>query len=124
MGPAVGLLLDPIFVLYSFYMICLACSCFVWPKIAAQLIMFENVTYFFPAVSAFYWTAVPIFMCVARQGIPSIFDPQVITVGGLWIQLHMGAILSQIKNWAPLEVSYLLSPNNNKRQPTGREAPP
>ena len=57
-GPVVGLLLDPIFVLYAFYMISLAGACFWWPSIAAQLIMFENVTYFFPAVSAFYWIAV------------------------------------------------------------------
>jgi len=103
MGPVVGFLADPFFVLYAAYMTTVACASFYWPRIAAHLIMFENITYFYSATSAFYWLAVPIFMCVAKQGIPTIFDPQLITAGGLWIQLHMAAILWHIKKWAPLE---------------------
>lgn len=84
-------------------MITIGVVSFNWHRIGAFTVMFENVTYFFTSLSAFYWSSMPIYMCVARSGVPPIFDTQLIILGALWLQLHMGLILNQIKSWSPLE---------------------
>lgn len=103
MGPVVGLICDPFFVLYLIWMCTLAAVSYNWHRVGAFTVMFENVTYFFTSVSAFYWSSMPIYMCVAESGVPPIFDTQLIVLGALWLQLHMGMILNQIKQWSPLE---------------------
>ena len=109
-GPAVGLVLDPLFLLYVIFMITLATVSFHWCRVGAYLIMFENVTYFFTSSSAFFWICIPMYMCIAKNGLPVVLDTQLICLGGLWVQLHMGFLLQHVKAWSPLEDG--AKPNN------------
>ena len=42
-------------------------------------------------------------MGVAPNGAPLSYDAVTLTIGGLWVELHMSQIYAHIKKWAPLE---------------------
>lgn len=102
-GPFVGVVGDPLFILYVATMIAIVVTTFRWPRLGAYTVMFENVTYFFASLSAFYWAAMPCVMCIAKNGVPPAFDTQLLTAGALWLQLHSGLLINIIKSWSPLE---------------------
>eukprot|EP00634_Sargassococcus_sp_CCMP2135_P009750 CAMPEP_0198653902 /NCGR_PEP_ID=MMETSP1467-20131203/7348_1 /TAXON_ID=1462469 /ORGANISM="unid. sp., Strain CCMP2135" /LENGTH=1651 /DNA_ID=CAMNT_0044389879 /DNA_START=6 /DNA_END=4961 /DNA_ORIENTATION=+ len=102
-GPVSGLVLDPAFLIYVVFMATLATGSFHYHRMGAYTVMLENVSYYFTSLSAFYWTALPPYMCIARHSVPDIFDVQMLTAGALWLQGHMALILQIIKAWSPLE---------------------
>ena len=102
-GPTLGILSDPVFVLYALYMCGVALASFKNPRVGALLIMFENITYFFSSQTAYFWIAIPMYMCLAPNGAPLSYDAVTLTLGGLWVELHMSQIYAHIKSWAPLE---------------------
>jgi len=102
-GPAAGLVSDPVFVIYVIWMCTLATGSFHYHRMGAFTVMLENVTYFFTSLSAFYWCALPPYMCIARHAVPNIFDTQILTAGALWLQGHMALLIHIIKVWSPLE---------------------
>ena len=65
LGPTVGLISDPIFVCYGIYMVLMSIASFNNPRIGANLIMFENITYFFSSQTAYFWLAIPCVMTMA-----------------------------------------------------------
>merc|ERR1711937_897931 len=65
LGPTVGLISDPIFVCYGIYMVLMSVASFNNPRIGANLIMFENITYFFSSQTAYFWLAIPCVMTMA-----------------------------------------------------------
>mmetsp|Transcript_8246 Transcript_8246/g.25506 ORF Transcript_8246/g.25506 Transcript_8246/m.25506 type:complete len:1584 (-) Transcript_8246:1211-5962(-) len=102
-GPFLGLIADPVFICYALIMITLASASFTFHRLGAYTVMFENVTYFFSSVSAFYWTSLPLTICIAKNGVPAIFDTQLLSLGALWLQLHSALLIQFIKSWSPLE---------------------
>lgn len=102
-GPVIGIAGDPIFMLYVVWMLMLTTLAYYWARLPALIVMFENVTYFFTSISAFFWLALPAYMCIARHGLPPILDTQVVTVGGLWFQLSQAMLITHIRDWSPLE---------------------
>ena len=103
LGPLFGLIFDPVYLLYAAFMVALAIVSFKWDRVGANLVMFENVTYFFSSQSAFFWLLVPLYMCIAKGSLPPILDTQLVTIGGLYFQFLMGVIIFHIKGWSPLE---------------------
>jgi len=110
LGPAFGLLLDPVYLLYVSVMVSITVVSFHWDRLGANLVMFENVTYFFTSSSAFFWILIPMYMCITKNGLPVVLDTQLICLGGFWVQLHMGLLLQHVKAWSPLEDG--TKPNN------------
>jgi hypothetical protein len=96
------LILNPVYIGYFIYMVSLFSCAFVIRKVAAYVIMFENTTYFFNSLAAFFWLAVPIYICYTGK-VPLQYDAAVLTLGGLWIEVHGWIILLYIREWAPLE---------------------
>ena len=93
----------PVFIVYALYLGAVATASFKTPRVGALLIMFENITYFFSSQTAYFWIAIPMYMCVAPNGAPLSYDAVTLTIGGLWVELHMSQIYAHIKKWAPLE---------------------
>merc|ERR1719502_1877550 len=103
LGPTVGLISDPIFVCYGIYMILMSIASFNNPRIGANLIMFENITYFFSSQTAYFWLAIPCVMTMAPDPSALTYDAVTLTIGGLWVEVHMNYIYGHIAAWAPLE---------------------
>ena len=62
------------------------------------------MTYFVTSCSAFYWSAIPPIMCIAKHGVPGqVFDTQLLTAGALWLQCQCALLIFFIKTWSPLE---------------------
>lgn len=102
-GAFLGLIADPVYVIYAIIMVSLASLSVSYHRLGAYVVMFENVTYFFSSISAFYWTSLPIYICIAKRGVPPVFDTQLLTLGALWLQLHSALLIHIIKSWSPLE---------------------
>jgi hypothetical protein len=103
LGPTVGLISDPIFVCYGIYMVLMSVASFNNPRIGANLIMFENITYFFSSQTAYFWLAIPCVMTMAPDPSALTYDAVTLTIGGLWVEVHMNYIYGHIAAWAPLE---------------------
>ena len=103
LGPTVGLISDPIFVCYGIYMVLMSIASFNNPRIGANLIMFENITYFFSSQTAYFWLAIPCVMTMAPDPSALTYDAVTLTIGGLWVEVHMNYIYGHIAAWAPLE---------------------
>ena len=99
----VGLISDPIFVCYGIYMVLMSIASFNNPRIGANLIMFENITYFFSSQTAYFWLAIPCVMTMAPDPSALTYDAVTLTIGGLWVEVHMNYIYGHIAAWAPLE---------------------
>ena len=99
----VGLISDPIFVCYGVYMVLMSIASFNNPRIGANLIMFENITYFFSSQTAYFWLAIPCVMTMAPDPSALTYDAVTLTIGGLWVEVHMNYIYGHIAAWAPLE---------------------
>merc|ERR1711871_1319367 len=54
-------------------------------------------------MGAYFWLAIPCYMTMAPPGAPLQYDAVTLTIGGLWVELHMDYIYNRIKGWAPLE---------------------
>lgn len=102
-GPVLGIMGDPVFIGFVVIVVLTVVIAFRWPRLCAYTVMFENTTYFFASMSAFYWAIMPPIMCIARHGVPPIFDTQLLTAGALWLQLNCGLVINQVKAWSPLE---------------------
>mmetsp|Transcript_8245 Transcript_8245/g.25499 ORF Transcript_8245/g.25499 Transcript_8245/m.25499 type:complete len:1624 (-) Transcript_8245:637-5508(-) len=102
-GPVIGIAADPVFVFYFIWMTSLCILSYWWSRLPALIVMFENITYFFNSISAFFWLMLPAYMCIARNGLPPILDTQVVTVGGLWFQIANSLLIGHIRDWSPLE---------------------
>ena len=102
-GPFVGIATHPVFLVYAIYLGLTALYAFKNPRVGANLIMFENITYFFSSQTAYFWLAIPCYMTMAPPGAPLQYDAVTLTIGGLWVELHMDYIYNTIKSWAPLE---------------------
>ena len=70
----VGLISDPIFVCYGIYMVLMSVASFNNPRIGANLIMFENITYFFSSQTAYFWLAIPCVMTMAPDPSALTYD--------------------------------------------------
>ena len=70
----VGLISDPIFVCYGIYMVLMSIASFNNPRIGANLIMFENITYFFSSQTAYFWLAIPCVMTMAPDPSALTYD--------------------------------------------------
>merc|ERR1711924_348582 len=92
LGPTVGLISDPIFVCYGIYMVLMSVASFNNPRIGANLIMFENITYFFSSQTAYFWLAIPCVMTMAPDPSALTYDAVTLTIGGLWVEVHMNYI--------------------------------
>ena len=103
LGPTIGLISDPIFVCYGIYMVLMSIASFNNPRIGANLIMFENITYFFSSQTAYFWLAIPCVMTMAPDPSALTYDAVTLTIGGLWVEVHMNYIYGHIAAWAPLE---------------------
>ena len=99
----VGLISDPVFVCYGVYMVLMSIASFNNPRIGANLIMFENITYFFSSQTAYFWLAIPCVMTMAPDPSALTYDAVTLTIGGLWVEVHMNYIYGHIAAWAPLE---------------------
>ena len=65
--------------------------------------MFENITYFFSSQTAYFWLAIPCVMTMAPDPSALTYDAVTLTIGGLWVEVHMNYIYGHIAAWAPLE---------------------
>ena len=96
------LVINPVYLCYIFYTLALVTAGFFFRPVGAYVIMFENTTYFFNSMAAFFWVAVPIYLCNTGS-VPFEYDAASLTLGGLWVEIHLWYILLYIKDWAPLE---------------------
>ena len=84
------------------YTLCLVFAGFFFRPVGAYVVMFENTTYFFNSMAAFFWVGVPIYLCFVGR-VPFQYDAAVLTLGGLWVEIHLWIILLYVKDWAPKE---------------------
>jgi hypothetical protein len=100
--PLFMIVVNPVYIAFVLYTITLVGAGFFYRPIGAYVVMFENTTYFFNSLAAFFWVGVPIFLCFSAT-VPFEFDAATLTLGGLWVEIHLWIILLYIKDWAPTE---------------------
>jgi hypothetical protein len=96
----VSLFFNRWYFVYALWMILTAVLAYKIRIVATFSIMLENTTYFFNAISAFFWVMLPIFMSITGT-IPFRYDAAMLTFGGLWLEIATWQLLLEIKSWAP-----------------------
>ena len=88
------------FFAYVFWMLLIAILAVNSRIVATFSILLENTTYFFNAMSAFFWVFLPCYMSITGT-IPFRYDAAMLTFGGLWLEVCTWVLLVEIKSWAP-----------------------
>merc|ERR1712100_202057 len=57
----------------------------------------------FSSQTAYFWLAIPCVMTMAPDPSALTYDAVTLTIGGLWVEVHMNYIYGHIAAWAPLE---------------------
>ena len=71
--PLYMLVANPMYIFFVLYTLSLVTAGFFYRPVGAYVIMFENTTYFFNSMAAFFWVGVPIYLCFVGE-VPFKYD--------------------------------------------------